>query len=192
MSEEAKKKSEKSEKKRKEKLENVERKISEAEYQELIKKIEELEALKDGMLRTAAEYANVKKRFEKEKSEFLKFANERLIQEFLPVLDHLDRALVHAKTHSDSKESILEGVQIIKKHMCDILKAHGLERLEVLEKPFDPHFHEALTALENLEKEDGTILEEIEGGYLFQGKLLRPSKVVVSKKPEQNDVDIKE
>jgi len=159
----------------------TERTIPEEEYQGLVKKVEEFEQLKDKMLRTAAEYENVKKRFENEKSEFLKFANQRLIQEFLPVLDHLDRALGHAKTHGDSKESILEGIEIIKKHLCDLLKNHGLERLEVIGKEFDPHFHEALSVNSETDKKEDTILEEIEGGYMFQGKLLRPAKVIVAK-----------
>ncbi|MBI4970265.1 MAG: nucleotide exchange factor GrpE [Candidatus Omnitrophica bacterium] len=155
--------------------------ISEEEYQMLAKQAKELEELRDKMLRTAADYENAKKRAVREKDEFLKFANERLIREFLPVLDNLDRAIVHAKTHKDSRESILQGVEIIQKHLFEMLKSHGLERQEVIGKKFDPHQHEALGEIEHKEAPEETILEELEGGYTFQGRLLRPAKVRIAK-----------
>lgn len=174
-----------------------ERRIPEEEYRALLKKAEELDSLRDKMLRTAAEYENSKKRFNREKEEFLKFANERLIREFLPVLDHLDRALVHAKNHKDSREAILEGIEIIRKHLCEIFKSHGIERLETIGKKFDPHFHEVLGEVEDPKAPEETILEEIEGGYLLQGRLLRPAKVRIAKalktggkKDEEKDADI--
>ena len=143
----------------------------------------EVEELRDKMMRIAADYENAKKRFNREKEEFLKFANERLIREFLPILDNLDRALTHAKQYQDSREAVLSGVEIVRKHLNEVLKSHGLERLEVLGKPFDPHLHEALGSVENVETPEETILEEIEGGYSYQGRLIRPAKVRISSKP---------
>lgn len=155
--------------------------IPEEEYQALVKKAAELEELRDKMLRTAADYENSKKRFAREKEGFIRFANERLIREFLPILDNLDRAVQHAKTHKDSRESVLDGVEIIRKHFYELLKSHGLERQQVLGKKFDPHQHEALGEIEDPKAEDGTILDEVEGGYLYQGRLLRPAKVRIAK-----------
>ena len=155
--------------------------ISEEEYQSLIGKAKELEELRDKMLRTVADYENAKKRAAREKEEFLKFANERLIREFLPVLDNLERAIIHAKTHKDSKESVLQGIEIIEKHLVELLKSHGLERQDVMGKVFDPHQHEALGAIDHHEAPEDTILEELEKGYTYQGKLLRPAKVRIAK-----------
>jgi len=158
-----------------------ERVISEEEYQSLLKQSKELEELRDKMLRTVADYDNAKKRAARDKEEFMRFANERLIREFLPVLDNLDRAVTHAKTHKDSRESIVDGIEIIRKHFYEILKQNGLERQEAIGKKFDPHQHEAIGEIERKDVPEETILDEVEGGYLYQGKLLRPAKVRIAK-----------
>lgn len=158
--------------------------LLEEEYLKLVRENQEFSELKDKMLRTAADYENAKKRFNREKEEFLKFANERLIREFLPILDNLDRAMIHARQNQDSREAILSGIEIIRKHLFETLKSHGLERLEVLGKKFDPHQHEALGEIEDPAQPPETVLEEIEGGYLYQGRLLRPAKVRIAKLPE--------
>ncbi len=155
--------------------------ISSEEYHGLLAKSKELEELRDKMIRTAADYENAKKRAVREKEEFMKYANERLIQEFLPVLDSLDRALEHAKTHKDSRESILEGIEIIRKHLYDVLKSNGLERQNVIGKKFDPHQHEAIGDVEKKDVPEETIVDELQGGYTYQGRLLRPAKVRISK-----------
>lgn len=155
--------------------------LSEEEYQDLLKQSSELQELRDKMLRTVADYENAKKRAAREKEEFIRFANERLIREFLPVLDNLDRAVAHAKNHKDSRESLVGGIELIRKHFYDILKQHGLERLEVIGKKFDPHQHEALGEIEHKDAPEETILEELEGGYTYQGRLLRPAKVRIAK-----------
>ncbi|MBI4397949.1 MAG: nucleotide exchange factor GrpE [Candidatus Omnitrophica bacterium] len=162
--------------------------ISEKEYQNLLAKSKELEELRDKMLRTAADYENAKKRAIREKEEFFKFANERLLREFLPVMDNLDRALEHAQTHKDSKESVLSGIELIRKQMHEMLKQQGVERQETIGKKFDPHQHEAIAEVEDTDVPEGTILGELEGGYMFQGRLLRPARVRIAKGGETSGV----
>jgi len=145
-----------------------------------------LEGLKDKLLRSAADFENAKKRLTKEKDDFLKFANERLISEILPVLDNLNRAIETAEKASPD-DPILKGIHLIEKHIFDILKKNGLTRIEALGKPFSVEFHDAMGQVETAEKEEGTVVEELEAGYLLHGKVIRPSRVRIAKAPESKE-----
>lgn len=153
------------------------------EHAALLKKIEEAEALKDKMLRTAADYENAKKRLVREKEDFLRFANERLIAELLPVLDNLNRAIEQAEK-ANPADPIIKGIHLIEKHVFDVLKKYGLTRVEALGKPFSANFHEALGEVETADKEEGTVVDELESGYLLHDKLLRPARVRIAKTPK--------
>lgn len=145
----------------------------------------ERDELKERMLRMAAEQENFKKRTERDKAEFLKRANESLVKEMLPVLDNLERALGHATEEPSS--TLAEGVALVLKEMTKTLERHGLEPVEALGQPFDPERHEAIMQQEDPDVEENTVLMEMQKGYLFQGRLLRPAMVVVSKRPASSD-----
>jgi len=158
--------------------------LSKQEHEALLKKIQELESVKDNFLRKAADYDNAKKRLERDKDEFYKFATEKLIKELLPVLDNLNRAIEQAEK-ANPTDPILKGIHLIEKNVFDVLKKYGLTRIESLNKPFSVEFHEAIGQIETSEKGEGIVVEEIEAGYLLHGKLIRPSRVKVASAPAQ-------
>jgi molecular chaperone GrpE len=155
--------------------------------EELKRSLEEKEeaskALQEKMLYLQAEFENFKRLKNKEKQDILKFGNETLIKELLPVLDNLDRALDHASNTGDFK-SIHEGVKIIANEFLKVLERAGIERVEALGKKFDPNFHEAFLQEEKEDIEPDMVVTEMQKGYLLNGRLIRPSMVAISKKPE--------
>ncbi|MFH1386067.1 MAG: nucleotide exchange factor GrpE [bacterium] len=136
----------------------------------------ELEETKNQLLRALADFDNYKKRAAADREQFVQFANEALITELLPIIDGLDRAMGH-----DASEEMTKGIALIKKQFEDILKKHGVNEIEALGKPYDPHFHEAV-----LQKEApgpvGVVIEEMQKGYILNSRVIRPSMVIVSKK----------
>ncbi|MEW5914080.1 MAG: nucleotide exchange factor GrpE [Thermodesulfobacteriota bacterium] len=142
----------------------------------------ELAELKDRVLRQAAELENFKKRSEREKADFLRRANEGLVRDLLPVLDNLERALAHARENAELA-SLLEGMELVHSELLKTLGRHGLEPVEAMGQPFDPVLHEAMMQQDNPELEENTVVGEMQKGYRFQDRLLRPAMVVVSKKP---------
>ncbi|MCB2226587.1 MAG: nucleotide exchange factor GrpE [Desulfarculaceae bacterium] len=141
----------------------------------------ELAELKERMLRQAAELDNYKKRTEREKADFFKRANEGLVKDLLPVLDNLERALESAAT-GGGEATLAQGVEMIHGELLKTLERHGLEPMEAMGQPFDPELHEAMMQQENPELDENTVIAVAQKGYLFQGRLLRPAMVVVSKK----------
>jgi molecular chaperone GrpE len=146
----------------------------------LAKSEEQSKELEDRLLRLAAEFDNYKKRMAKEFGYLIKNANENLMLQLLDTLDNFQRALDSAKT-SDDYDSFHKGVELIHNHMKEILTKEGLKEIEALGKPFDPNFHEAVTQAESDEHDEGIIMDEISKGYMLNDRLLRASKVVVSK-----------
>ncbi|MCF8031494.1 MAG: nucleotide exchange factor GrpE [Desulfarculaceae bacterium] len=138
--------------------------------------------LNERMLRQAAELDNYKKRTEREKADFFKRANEGLVKDLLPVLDNLERALESAADSPEAGGNLAQGVQMIRDELLKVLERHGLEPMEAMGQPFDPELHEAMMQQENPELDENTVMAEAQKGYLFQGRLLRPAMVVVSKK----------
>ncbi|MDD5085770.1 MAG: nucleotide exchange factor GrpE [Candidatus Omnitrophica bacterium] len=162
--------------------------IERSEYDKLCASAKELGELKDAFLRKAADLDNMRKRLVREKEEFVKFANERLMKDLLPVIDNLERALLAAgHTEGDNAHPIISGVDLVRKQFINYLKDHGLTKIDAVGKPFDPSLHEAVSQRESKDCPDQTVLEEIEGGYLLHGRLLRPAKVIISKKPASQD-----
>ncbi|MBI5521979.1 MAG: nucleotide exchange factor GrpE [Desulfarculus sp.] len=146
----------------------------------------ERDELKDRMLRLAAETENFKKRLERDKAEFLRRANEGMVKDLLPVLDNLERALSHAAEPS-GQGTLAEGVSLTVQELMKVLERHGLEKIEALGQPFNPEFHEAMMQQEDPAQDENTVLTELQKGYMFQGRLLRPAMVVVSKRPAPSD-----
>ncbi|MFZ5802219.1 MAG: nucleotide exchange factor GrpE [Candidatus Omnitrophota bacterium] len=163
--------------------------LKQEEHRKLLARIEELEAMKDKMLRTAADYENAKKRLLRERDEFVKFAQENLLREMLPVLDNFERALSHAGEGEDPKvKALVAGIQMVCKQMTEIFRNQGLQRIETVGKPFDPHWHEAVSYQQE-EGEEEIILDEIQAGYTLHGKLLRAAKVRVRMRPASSSTE---
>ncbi|RJQ16782.1 nucleotide exchange factor GrpE [Candidatus Woesearchaeota archaeon] len=138
-------------------------------------KIEELTEL---LKRTQAEFENYKKRVEKEIGENNKFASEKVIKKLLPVIDSFELAL---KNHQDH-EKFVKGMELIYAQLMGTLKEEGLQPIHALHKEFDPYRHEVLLTEEN--EKDNIVLDELQKGYLFHGKVLRHTKVKVGKHGE--------
>lgn len=144
----------------------------------------ERDELQDKVLRLAADLDNYKKRSEREKAEFLRRANERLLADLLPVVDNLERAIEAAQEAAD--QAVCQGLQMTLAEMLKVLERHGLSKVEALGQPFDPEFHEAVMQQEDPEAEENTVLSQLQTGYLHEGRLLRPAMVVVSKRPDSD------
>ena len=148
---------------------------------QLEEKTKELEEKQEQLLRVMAEADNFKKRLEKEKADFCKFANEKLLLEILSVIDNLERAISASESSKDF-EGLVKGLKMILDQMHKILSQEGVEKIDAAGKKFDPTVHEALMEHPTEEVEEGTVVEEIQKGYLLKGRLLRPAKVTVAKK----------
>ena len=149
-------------------------------------KDEEIANQKDTFLREKAELENFKKRLTKEKEDFVQFANERLLKELLQIEDNLERAM---EAPNATLESLKEGVEMIQKQFKDFLKNQKVEVIEAFGKPFDPNLHEVLNQQESEEHEENTVIEEYSKGFTLNGRILRPAKVVISKKPAEKEED---
>ncbi len=135
-------------------------------------------------LRLRAEFENFKKRKEKELSEFRDYANEELLRELLPVLDSLEQALM---LNPGERRGVAEGLELILGQFKETLKRTGLREIASTGEPFDPRLHEAVMLVEVAVQPENTVLEEIQKGYLFKDKVLRPAKVSVAKAPSQEE-----
>ncbi len=134
--------------------------------------------VQDQVLRLRADFENTKKRLERDKQDAIKFANERLLIEILPIMDNLDRALASLNEGHDP-EKVSKGLKMAQEELHQVLELHGVQRVKGLGEDFDPQIHEAVGAVEKEGAKEGSILEEIQRGYLLNGRLLRPSKVLI-------------
>ncbi|MGI6358093.1 MAG: nucleotide exchange factor GrpE [Bacillota bacterium] len=153
--------------------------VSVTESDQLVAKQEQMIAeLEHRVLRLHADFDNYRKRTLREREEQATLAEAELLRKLLPVLDNFDRAL----EAMPAGQPWAEGVKLVYKHWMDVLSQQGLEAIDC-EQPFDPNLHEAVMRDESGAKPDGTILQELQRGYQYKGKLLRPSMVVVANKP---------
>ncbi len=136
-------------------------------------------------LRLAAELDNYKKRAARDRADTIKYGKEEIIRDILPFLDSLDRALEH-KDSADA-EAFKEGMALMQDQLLCCLKKHGVERIDSEGKDFDPNFHEALMQVESDRHDENQVVTEVEKGYLLNGRLIRPSRVCVCKKPDINN-----
>jgi len=154
--------------------------IPKTEYDALAAKAGESAASNDKYVRAHAEFENIRKRMEKEKADFIRYASESLILDLLPIIDNLEIAEKHIKEAKDFK-AVQDGVDMIQLQMQGFLKDIGLERMNTVGEKFDPHVHEPIETVEASDKEDGTIVAEMKPGYKFNGRLLRPAAVKIVK-----------
>ncbi|MCL5267507.1 MAG: nucleotide exchange factor GrpE [Bacteroidetes bacterium] len=159
-----------------------------ADLDKLQKQLGESEALissyKDQLLRLAAEFENFRKRVEVERADFVKFSNEKVIRDILPILDDFNRALTNGKANHDF-DSFYKGIEMIYQKFYKQLEDKGLKPIDSIGKVFDVTYHDVLMQVQRPEVEPHTIVEEIERGYMLHGKVIKHAKVIVA--AEGND-----
>ncbi|MFA5089729.1 MAG: nucleotide exchange factor GrpE [Candidatus Omnitrophota bacterium] len=155
--------------------------LKEPEFKELKAQAEKADDAQDKMLRLQADFENSRKRLEKERQEFVKFANEGIILELLGVLDDLERVVELAQSGHQDLSAFLKGVEMILAHLYEMLKKNGVKAIEAEGKIFDPNYHEALMQAENPAFPEHTVIEELQKGYLLHDRVIRTAKVKVSK-----------
>ena len=155
---------------------------------------EKLKDTEDKLLRSLAEQENQRSRFEKEIKEAIDFGGFSFARENLAILDNLQRAHNSIKNDTNLKNNkdlskFLKNIEIIEKDLLSIFKKNKIEKINSLNKKFDPNFHQAMVEIEDDNVEIGTIVQEIQPGYMFGDRLLRPSMVAVSKKKDLKNKD---
>jgi molecular chaperone GrpE len=151
------------------------------ENAEMAKLTSDLEQLRQSMLRSQADFANYRKRIEKERFEDSKRATARVIEGLIPVIDGFEHALA---AHREAEyESYRKGFELIYKQLLDNITRLGVERIDPMGKLFDPHLHQAMDRTETTEHKDGIILQVFQPGYVFHGRVLRPAMVRVAVHP---------
>lgn len=164
---------------------SAEAKVIEAESAkadaEMAKLTADLEQLRQSMVRSQADFANYRKRIEKERFEDSKRATARVIEGLIPVIDGFEHALA---AHREAEyENYRKGFALIYKQLLENITRLGVERIDPLGKPFDPHLHQAMDRTETTEHADGLILQTFQPGYVFHGRVLRPAMVRVAVHP---------
>ena len=153
---------------------------------------EKLKETEEKLLRSLAEIENQRRRFEKEIKDAFEFGSYNFAKESLAILDNLQRAKVAIKNDEKLKNNkdlnkFLENINIIEKDLVSIFERNRIKKIETKEKKFDPNFHQAMSEVEDDSKNPGTILHEIQAGYMLGDRLLRPALVSVSKKKATKD-----
>jgi len=162
---------------------------------------DKLKSTEEKLLRTLAEMENQRRRFGKERDEAFEFGGFNFARESLAIIDNIDRAILSFRNDEKLKDNkdldkIIDGIEIVKKDLISIFKKNGIEPIDCINKKFDPNFHQAMMEIEDDNKEAGTVLQEIQKGYMMKDRLLRPSLVGVAKKKDKttnktNDKDEK-
>ncbi|HEU5411207.1 MAG TPA: nucleotide exchange factor GrpE [Candidatus Acidoferrales bacterium] len=148
---------------------------------ELEKLAAEKSDLKNTLIRLQADFDNYRKRTDRERHSERHRGAEVIVESILPVLDGFERAI---SSHRDAAHNeYREGFQLIRKQLLDALSKHGLQKIDAVGKPFDPNFHHAIERVETSEQPDDAVLEELQSGYIFHGKVLRPAMVRVAANP---------
>jgi molecular chaperone GrpE len=140
----------------------------------------EAKAHYDLFVRERADVENFKRRMQREQAESVRFANEPLIRDLLPILDNLERAIGHAQTGGNG-QPLVEGVTLVVRSFLDILEKYGVTRATAKGELFDPARHEAMAQVESAEVPPNTVIDEYCPAYLLHGRLLRPALVTVAK-----------
>ena len=155
---------------------------------QLEEKIKEAQTNHDLFLRERAENENFKRRMQREKSEAIRFANEPLMRDILPVLDNLQRAVTHAQS-SGGGQSLIDGVSLVARTFLETLEKHGINRVSAKGQIFDPTKHEAMAQVESADVLPNTVVDEYTPAYMLHSRLLRPALVTVAKAPEEKKTE---
>ena len=143
----------------------------------------------DLYLRERADLENSRKRHQRDKEEALRFANDRLLKEMIPVLDNLERAVDHADQADDDNQGLLEGVNMTINQFRKALENFGVKPIKAIGENFDPNLHQAMGQVESADQAPNTVVTEFQKGYLLHDRLLRPSMVMVAKTPTDKAID---
>jgi len=156
--------------------------MPEAEYLELRQKAEKAAEYWDRILRMQAEFENSRKRWERDKQEFLRFAQEDILSGILSLVDDFERSLKATPTKCEDLPNFIKGIEMMFVHFQELMKKHGVTPMLAKGKLFDPNYHEALMVVENDDVPEHTVLEELQKGYLLHNRVLRIAKVQISRK----------
>ena len=153
---------------------------------------DKLKITQEKLLRTMAEMENQRRRFEKENQDAFEFGGFNFARESLSLLDNIDRAIISFKNDEKLKNNkdlnkIIDGIEIVKQDLVSIFKKNGITPIKCMNEKFDPNFHQAMLELEDNTKNTGTVVQEIQKGYMMKDRLLRPSLVGVTKKRGENE-----
>lgn len=162
--------------------------ITNDDFQKFVTLAQEVEQLREQTLRAAAEHENSKKRLERMKDDAVRFANESFMGAMLPVLDNLERALSHMDPNA-MDASLVQGLDLVRKQFHDTLKNLGLEKIEAIGKPFDPHLHEAIATVASDEFPEDAVVDELIPGYRFRDRILRATQVRVAAPISKNEAE---
>ncbi|MDC0216575.1 nucleotide exchange factor GrpE [Pelagibacteraceae bacterium] len=149
---------------------------------------EEIKILKEEKIRVLAEMENLRKRFEREKIDSIKYGSVNFARDVLSPGDNLERALSainEEEEHSQSIKNLIEGLLMVKKELSTALEKNGITKIDSLDKKFDPNLHQAMMEIENDDFDEGVVVQEIQTGYTMHDRLLRPAMVAVSKKSQK-------
>lgn len=141
---------------------------------------EKVASLENSVLRIKADYQNLQRRGAIERSEAIRYANADLMRSLVAVIDDLERSIAAAKD-SEKVEAVMDGVQLVYHNMVKAMREHGLEAIDAVGQPFDPKIHEAMMQQPSDQQPPGTVLSEIARGYKLLDRVVRPSKVIVSR-----------
>jgi len=160
-----------------------------AEPTEGVRSVEELrrevEEKQDRLLRALAETENVRRRAQRERDDYVRYANESLLRDLIPVLDNLDRALEAARPGGDAT-GVVAGVELIQRELLKVLERAGVERYSALGQPFDPTRHEAIASVVSEDTAPGTVVRETLPGYQLHNRVLRAALVSVAAAPDES------
>jgi molecular chaperone GrpE len=145
----------------------------------------QLDAMQDRMLRAVAEADNMRRRAERSAEERVRYANESLLRDLIPVLDNFDRALESARS-TPGAANVVAGIELIQRELLRILERAGLKRYSALGQPFDPTHHEAVSRLVSQHASPNTVVAETAPGYALDGRVLRAALVVVAAAPDED------
>ena len=165
---------------------NLNENTEKGDENKLVAPEEKIKELEDKVTRAFAEMENQRRRYEKEKDDAFEYGGFAFARETLNLLDNLDRSKISLENdeklkNSDSLKKIFEHLDIIKKDMVSIFKKNNIEQIETINKKLDPNFHQAMMEVEDASKDPGTIVQEIQTGFMMKDRLLRPALVAVSK-----------
>jgi molecular chaperone GrpE len=140
---------------------------------------------KDRMMRAVAEADNVRRRTQRDAEDRVRYANESLVRELLPILDNFDRAVASARS-AGGAESVLAGVELIQRELLRVLERAGVSRYSAIGQPFDPTRHEAIARVVSMDAAPNTVVSETAPGYMLHGRVVRPAMVAVAAAPDED------
>jgi molecular chaperone GrpE len=148
----------------------------------------ELEEAGDRFMRLQAEFENFRRRSLKERQESLQYGHQNLVKDLLASVDNLERALAHSQEDASADmESVVQGVELVKRELLGALGKHGVKVIEPLGEAFDPAFHEAMGQLPDASVEPNSVLEVLQKGYMINDRMLRPARVLLAREPGENE-----